>query len=191
MNTIDTIIAGCKNNEPAAREALFRKYAGLLMGVAMRYMKEREDAEDLVQDAFVTIFLKIHQYRGSGSFEGWIKLITAHKAIKLLKRKQKLQSLSVYEKETADVEEEDEPYLSDDITPQFLAECIKKLPDGYRTILNLHLFENLPHKEIADKVGIKESTSRSQYMKARRLLIKIIQEQKKETWTQKKEIMIF
>lgn len=179
MKVLNEIITACKNNEPWARKELFNRYVKVLLGVSCRYLKDRDDAEDVVQDAFIKIFMNIKQYDGRGDFEGWMKRITANTAIQFLKAKQKLkfEPITDYNQSVDEAEEN----IAGDITPEFLLLCINELPLGYKTILNLFLVEGYSHKEIAEKLEIKESTSRSQYTRARRNLLELIKERKQNT----------
>jgi len=174
------IISRCKQNDSKAQELLFNSYSKSLLGICCRYIKNRDDAEDVLQDSFIKIFLNVNQYRGEGNFEGWMKRITVNTALSFLKEKQKIRF------ETADklyIVDEPETEVDNDIKAEYILECLNELPMGYRTIFNLYLVEGFSHKEIADQLGIKEATSRSQYSKARQYLIELIN--KKEEIKQK------
>lgn len=167
------IIDGCKKERPKQQEALFNAYSAVLYGICCRYIGDRDDAEDVLQETFIKIFLNIKHYKQSGSFEGWMKKIAVNSALYFLKHKKKLQfdavdigGLSAGEETGSEVDEE--------MDEQFLLECIHELPLGYKTVLNLYLVEEFSHKDIAEQLGIKESTSRSQYTKARRQLAELI-----------------
>jgi RNA polymerase sigma factor (sigma-70 family) len=133
-----------------------------LMGICLRYMARREEAEDVLQDSFVKIFTSLSSFRNDGSFEGWAKRITVNTALNALKKKRIEFSADVGEQgfEIAESDEVSPPQLDE------LLVCLAGLPDGYRTIINLYLVEEYSHKEIGLMLNIRESTSRSQYSRA-------------------------
>jgi RNA polymerase sigma factor (sigma-70 family) len=158
-----------------------------LYGICCRYVKNRDDAEDVLQDSFIKIFLNVNQFKGEGSFEGWMKRITVNTALTYLKEKQKIKF------ESADklfIVDEVETNLDEDIKVELILNCLNELPMGYRTIFNLYLVEGFSHKEIAEQLGIKESTSRSQYTKARQYMIELLTKKELEQKTQWKAISI-
>ena len=144
----------------------------------MRYARNSADAEDILQDAFIKVFNKLHQYKFEGSFEGWIRKIVVNTALKKY-------SVSRYEKEVNGYEIKDrdessmEPSAYSHLTQKELLKLINNLPDGYRLVFNLFVIEGYPHEEIAEMLGIQPGTSRSQLVKARNMLQKqILQLQK-------------
>ncbi len=187
MENLVEIVNRCKQNDPKAQEILFNSFSKSLYGICCRYLKNRDDAEDVLQDSFIKILLNINQYRGEGNFEGWMKRITVNTALTYLKEKQKIKF------ETADklyIVDEPEEEIDQDIKAEYILECLNELPMGYRTIFNLYLVEGFSHKEIADQLGIKEATSRSQYSKARQYLIELINKKELEKKTQWKAVSI-
>lgn len=187
MENLIEIVDRCKQNDPKAQEILFNSFSKSLYGICCRYLKNRDDAEDVLQDSFIKILLNINQYRGEGNFEGWMKRITVNTALTYLKEKQKIKF------ETADklyIVDEPEEEIDQDIKAEYILECLNELPMGYRTIFNLYLVEGFSHKEIADQLGIKEATSRSQYSKARQYLIELINKKELEKKTQWKAVSI-
>ncbi|MFO0435870.1 MAG: RNA polymerase sigma factor [Sphingobacteriaceae bacterium] len=188
LEALQEIVERCKKDDAKAQEYLFNTYSKTLFGICCRYIKDRDDAQDVLQDSFIKIFLNINQFTGTGNFEGWMKRITVNTALHFLKEKSKLKfegtdNLYVLEDET---EEE----IDSDIKAEYIIECLNELPIGYRTIFNLFLIEGFSHKEIAEKLGIKESTSRSQYTKARKALIELINSKEQNKRTQWKAISI-
>ena len=174
MHIPEELIDGCRRQKQAAQAELFRLLAPRLMGVCYRYSGSREDAEDLLQESFVLIFTRIDSYRSAGSFEGWARRIAVNVALNWLKKNKKI-------KEQVEFEQRHEKFLpGEEEEPEFpiqrdeLMEQIARLPEGYRTILNLFAIEEFSHKEIADQLGITESTSRSQYTRAKRALTDLI-----------------
>lgn len=161
------LIQGCIKRESIAQHALFEKYAGILMTICRRYAKDQPEAEDMLQDAFISIFSHIIQFKSAGSFEGWLKRITVNAAIGMLnKRKVRIVEISndQHEMESQDFN------IHSDLNAEELLKLINQLPDGYRMIFNLYVMEGYSHDEIASMLKIKTATSRSQLSKARAML---------------------
>lgn len=158
---------------------LYQRYLGYAMAVALRYVPVRDDAEDVVQDSFVKILSNIQgfQYRGEGSLKGWILRIVVNKAIGFLRDRSRL---ALVDEIPEDAGEDDNPEV-ERVPPSVLTKMIGELPDGYRLVLNMYVFEKKSHKEIAEQLGIKESTSASQYLRAKSLLGRKIKEYLKQT----------
>jgi RNA polymerase sigma factor (sigma-70 family) len=176
--TEDELIRGCIKGEATCQKELFQRFASRMLGVCNRYARNSGDAEDILQDAFIKVFDKIHQFKFEGSFEGWIRRIMVNTALKKY-------SLRRYEKEVSGYEVKDrdesglEPSAYAHLTEKELLDLINNLPDGYRIIFNLYVIEGYQHDEIAEMLGIQSGTSRSQLVKARTMLQKqIIQLQK-------------
>jgi RNA polymerase sigma-70 factor (ECF subfamily) len=177
--TEDQLVRGCIDKNEAAQKAVFDLYAGKMLGVCMRYARNNADAEDMLQDAFIKVFDKIKQFKGEGSFEGWIRKIVVNTALKKY-------SLIRYDKEISGHEGVDvdqyfltEPGAYAHLSEKELLQLINKLPDGYRFVFNMYVIEGYSHDEIAKMLGIQSGTSRSQLAKARMMLQKqILQIQK-------------
>ena len=167
------LIAGCKREEMWARKELYERYAGAMLSLCARYVGDRDVARDVLQDGFYKIFTKIDDYyESTGSFEAWIKRIFINTALDQLQKKRFLPIISEYEESIEDTGTSAFEKLSIDD----LHRCIAELPDGFRTIFNLYAVEGYSHAEIAETLNIKEVTSRSQYMRARQILQKKVQE---------------
>jgi RNA polymerase sigma-70 factor (ECF subfamily) len=132
------------------------------MGICKRYLKKKEDAEEALGNAFLKIYSTLSQYRGSGSFEGWMKKITVRTCLDFLRAKNSPFDLG-WEHEIAE-----EPIGQDDA--EYLLFLIGQLPVGYRTVFNLYAIEGYKHQEISELLNISEGTSKSQLSKARRML---------------------
>lgn len=176
--TEDQLIKACIREDPASQKEVFSRFSGRMMGVCLRYARNAADAEDILQDAFIKVFSKLHQFKFEGSFEGWIRKIVVNTALKKY-------SVRRYEKEVSGYEITDrdengmEPSAYSHLTQKELMELINNLPDGYRLIFNLYVVEGYQHDEIAAMLGIQPGTSRSQLVKARNMLQKqILQLQK-------------
>lgn len=143
-----------------------------MMSICMRYANSRDQAQDILQDGFVKVFQKMDHYRGEGPLGGWIARTMVNTALDHIRRNKPYDhSLDLTEAEH--LHSEDEHVLSDMSTSE-LMDLIQALPMGYRTVFNLFAIEGYPHKEIADMLGISENTSKSQFMKARAYLRKLL-----------------
>jgi RNA polymerase sigma factor (sigma-70 family) len=172
LMTEELMIAGCLKNNALAQEALYNRFSPRMLGVCYRFAKNREDAEDMLQEGFVKIFTQMHQYRGDGSLEGWIRRIVVHTCINILKKNKKFT-------DSVDLIHANGMHIKEDMIPSILqakqvVECIRLLPLGYKTVLNLYAIEGFSHKEIAHLLDIEESTSRSQYARAKAMLEEIL-----------------
>ena len=170
--TEELLLAGCLKNNAAAQEALYSRFSPRMLGVCYRFAKNREDAEDMLQEGFIKVFTQMHQYRNEGALEGWIRRIVVHTCINNLKKNKKFS-------ESLDIIHANSVYVNEEMIPSIMqakqvVECIRMLPLGYRTVLNLYAIEGFPHKDIAAMLDIEESTSRSQYTRAKAMLEEIL-----------------
>lgn len=169
MIDIDDILKRCKKNDKQAQAQLYNWLAPKLLGLCYRYLQNRDEAEDAMQDAFVKVFTSLDSYKAVGSFEGWAKRIAANTALNTLRTKHKIYfERNLLLVEAIEVEEEEARQLS----AADIMQCLEQLPSGYRTIINMYLIDGFSHKEIAEKLGIAESSSRSQFARARQILMK-------------------
>ena len=170
MENEQQLLSAIKQGDRTAMRQLYERYKGYAMSIGLRYTPEISDVEDVVQDSFVTILTAIGKfdYRGEGSLKGWIGRIVANKAFDFVKQHERITFV-----DTIPDAPNDEPEM-EHIPPDVLTAMIAKLPSGYRMILNLYVFEHCSHREIASKLGIKESTSSSQLSRARQLLTKMM-----------------
>ena len=162
-----------RSGDPTGTRALYERYVGYLTAVCSRYVPDRAAVKDILQDAFISIFTRIadFEYRGEGSLRAWMTRIVVNGALKSLRGSGRFS----YVEEIPDREEEDLETLPQ-VPPAILADMIKALPDGYRTVFNLFVFEKKSHKEIAELLGIKENSSASQFFRARALLARQIKD---------------
>lgn len=174
--TEEAILAGCIRNNATAQKELYARYSPKMLSVCYRFAHNREDAEDMLQEGFIKVFSQIHTFRNQGAFEGWIRRIVVHTCINILKKNKKFnESVDLIHATTLQVREESVPSI---VQAKQVVECIRILPIGYRTVLNLYAIEGYSHKEIADMLDIEESTSRSQYTRARQMLEDILVKKK-------------
>lgn len=162
----DELIEGCRKGNPLAQSELFRQYAPRLLPICYRYAGCRDTADDLLQDSFIKIFINIHSFRGEGNFEGWLKTIAINTCITWVKKNNKMRMVDISVEHKHFIETDDDEWLWP-VTPDELTEAIASLPEGYRVVLNMFAIEGFSHKEIGDKLNISESTSRSQYARAK------------------------
>ena len=165
--TIDSLLEGCKGGERKAQEILYKTLASKMMGVCMRYAKDTYEAEDILQVGFVKVFQKVSEFRGDGSFEGWIRRIMVNTAIETYRKN--LRSLNV-----VDIDEVyDQPQSTFDMSGLELKDLMKlvqQLSNGYRMVFNMYVIEGYSHKEIGQQLGITEGASKSQLSRARAIL---------------------
>lgn len=174
--TEEQMLAGSIKNNASAQEALYNKFSPKMLGVCYRFARNREDAEDMLQEGFIKIFTQLHQYRNEGALEGWIRRIIVHTCINILKKNKKFS-------ESVDIIHATSIHVKEDMIPSIMQakqviECIRMLPIGYRTVLNLYAIEGYSHKEISAMLDIEESTSRSQYTRAKAMLEEILVKKK-------------
>ncbi len=172
----ELMLQGCLDNLATAQEALYNRFSPRMLGVCYRYARNREDAEDMLQEGFIKVYSQIHQFRGSGALEGWIRKIIVHTCINNIKKNKKFS-------DSVDLVHASSLPISDNSIPSMMqakevVECIRLLPIGYKTVLNLYAIEGFSHKEIGAILDIEESTSRSQYTRARALLEEILVKKK-------------
>lgn len=167
-----TLINGCIKGESRAQKQLYEKYASAMLGICLRYVREKETAYDLLQDGFVTLFTKIHTYSGNGSFPAWVKKIFVNTVLEYL-RKNDILRISKEIEEAYHLEDIDVSVF-EQMSENELLECIRRLPDGCRIVFNMYAIEGYSHVEIAQMLNIQESTSRTRYVRARQFLQKML-----------------
>lgn len=161
------LIKGCIKENRHCQKEVFRRYAGKMLSICMRYSRHRMEAEDILQDAFVKVFDNISRFEAKGSFEGWIRRIVVNTALKNYKKKSNRNEQIGLENH---LEIPKDPSVYSHLNEEELLRLVAKLPEGYRIVFNLYAIEGYSHKEIAHQLNIKESTSRSQLVKARKML---------------------
>ncbi len=168
--SLKQLIINCSKNDTKAQSELYQLFSSKLFSVCLKYSRNYAEAEDNLQDAFLTIFKKIGQYDNKGSFEGWLKRITINTAL------QRYRNQGVFEIVNEELIEDVELDIEDDdLTIEFLLRIIQELPDRYRLVFNLYALDGYSHKEIADLLDITMGTSKSNLARARKLLIEKIE----------------
>ncbi|MGB0931116.1 MAG: RNA polymerase sigma factor [Chitinophagales bacterium] len=170
------IIAACKNGNPAAQKQLYEQYKGKMMGVCLRYARNRAEAHDMFQEGFINIFKDLHQYQPTGAFGGWMRRVMVNTALKHIRREKRHLFTHI---ETSEIE--DSYQSNEDVFSSFrekaLLKMVQQLPDGYRMVFNLYVIEGYSHKEIAEQLEVSLSTSKTQLRKAKMALQKMIEKE--------------
>jgi len=168
----EELVKGCLAEVPAYQRALYKRYASKMLTVCLRYAKNREEAEDVLQEGFVTVFAKLPQFKMEGSFEGWVRRIMVNKSIENYRKTSKIYPvLDIEDVEDNFVSSED---ITSNISAKELLSMIQELPPMYKLVFNLYAFDGMTHKEIGASLGIAEGTSKSNLSDARTLLKKKI-----------------
>jgi len=167
----EDVIRGCMNGDGSAQQALYDQYSSKMYGICYRYVRDAMQAEDILVTAFTKIFQRINQFKGDGSFEGWIRRIVVNEALTFLRRNKSMYVEA--DLELAD-REPDYDQLGDHLVAEDLLNMINQLPSGYRVVFNMYAIDGYSHKEIADQLGISENTSKSQLSRARTYLQKML-----------------
>tara|TARA_B100000795_G_scaffold99911_1_gene73487 strand:- start:17923 stop:18456 length:534 start_codon:yes stop_codon:yes gene_type:complete len=164
--TLDKLIHGCKRKDAKAQAELYNRYSGVLFSICLRYSPNKVEAEDNLQDAFITIFNKAEQFKDKGSFEGWIKRITVNTVLQKY-RKQKVFAI----KDEAQIEDTaDEEVIDQGLPLDYLLSIIQELPNRYRLVFTMYVMDGYSHKEIGNLLGISDGTSKSNLARARGIL---------------------
>ena len=166
----EEMLEGCKANQEKAQKYLFQRYSRVMTGVCLRYADSYEEAQDIVQDAFIKVFKKIGTFSGKGSLEGWIRRIMVNTSLDYL-RSIKNERFNVNVDDVSFKLKDNQQVVSS-MQADDLLKIIRTLPRGYRTVFNMYAIEGYSHKEIAEELDISENTSKSQYSRARALLQK-------------------
>jgi RNA polymerase sigma factor (sigma-70 family) len=169
------LVKDCLKGKLQAQRELYEHFAEKMLGVCYRYTRSMRDAEDVLQEGFVKVFHHLSQYKQEGELGAWIRRIMVNTALNFLKRNRKYQEEMFFTEEYLHPVTNDDPAVR--IQAKELADLIRQLPQGYQVIFNLHAVEGYSHVEIGEMLGISDGTSRSQYARARNLLI---------TWIEKK-----
>jgi len=171
VDLLDKIIKGCINADNSAREKLYKMFSSKLYGICLRYAKNVDDAKDIMQEGFIKIFQKINQYKGLGSFEGWLKRIMINCALEKYRNMYYLNEYDdSYNLRDSIIDQKD----GDTLTEKELLELITQLPSKYRMVFNMYAIEGYSHKEIGQILKISEGTSKSNLSRARVILQKKI-----------------
>ena len=158
------IIRGCLQNQATMQKMLYNKYAAKMYGICLRYAHHGEDAKDILQDGFIKVFNNLGKFKGTGSFEGWMRRIFVNTAIEHYRKKN--DTYEIKEAHEEGITDRDLTAL-DKLAADDIVKMISELPNGYRTVFNLFAVEGYAHKEIAEMLNISEGTSKSQFARAK------------------------
>jgi len=172
------LVKECLKGKATAQRVFYDRFASSMLAVCYRYTKSVADAEDVLQEGFVKAFKNLHQFKGEGELGGWIRRIMVTTAINYLKKNSRYASELVFGEEHLHAVSAYQPHMN--LQAKELAALIRQLPSGYQTIFNLYAVEGYSHLEIGKILGIQEATSRSQYARARALLIQWIDQKNNE-----------
>lgn len=169
------LIKGCLKGKPEAQKMLYDLYSPKMMGVCLRYAKNREEAEDIMQEGFIRVFTKLDTFKNKGSLEGWVRRVIVNTALRHIQKNARF--LANVGWEDVDYEMGENETVASNLAYEELLALVNELPDGYRMIFNLYAIDGFSHKEISQKLGISEGTSKSQLARARKYLIREIRKQ--------------
>ena len=172
------LVKDCIRLQATSQRQLYDLFAPSMLGVCFRYTKNMDDAENILQDGFVKVFGNLHQFKGEGDLGAWIRRIMVNTALSYLKTNSRYQHDLLFEDMPLHAVSTDDPAVL--LNAKELSELIRQLPPGFQTIFNLHAVEGYTHVEIGTMLGIRDSTSRSQYARARALLIQWIEKSSKK-----------
>jgi RNA polymerase sigma-70 factor (ECF subfamily) len=175
INTESLLIDSCLKGDRKSQKALYELYSPKMFSICLRYTKNQMDAEDVLQDGFIKLFNNLHRFKGEGSFEGYVRRIFVNTAIEHLRGKKiDITGCEMVENSLSDRQ----PSALDNLYNKDLLKTSSTLSPGYQTIFHMYAVEGFSHKQIAEKLGISESTSKSQYSRAKGILRTIVQRKK-------------
>jgi RNA polymerase sigma-70 factor (ECF subfamily) len=188
LNTEESILDGCISGKREFQELLYKRYSGKMFALCLRYCRNRPDgereAEDVLQEGFITVFKNIHTFRRDGSLEGWIRRIIVNTALMHLRATKKELDFSDIDDLSGHYHPESHFDTAAEVNAKELTRMLDLLPEGYRIVFNLFAIEGYSHKEIAETLGISEGTSKSQLSKARGYLQEMLRKITAETITE-------
>lgn len=171
------LIQACKKQDTQAQKLLWEKFSPTMFGVCKRYVKNYEDAEDVLVEAFFKVLTKIDMYSGNGSFEGWIRRIVVNEALMFLRKRNNFKhTLEIND----NLDHKTTVTVEDKLQAQDIIKLLDQLPDGYRTVFNLYVIEGYKHREIAEELGISINTSKSQLILAKKRMGQLLNKQEVE-----------
>lgn len=173
--TEEQLIKECISGNAAAHKKFYDLFAKKMMGVCLRYTNNPDEAQDVLQDGFIKVFGKLPKFVSKGSLEGWVRRIMVNTALDQYRKNKKFQKDIEIDAVSFKLEKSD--FIIETINANDLLKIIQTIPEGYRVVFNLFAIEGYSHKEIAEKLGVTESTSKSQYSRAKKMLRKRLVEE--------------
>lgn len=172
--TDEQLVNECVSGNPIAQKKFYDLFARKMMGVCLRYASSYEEAQDVLQDGFIKIFKKLPDFESKGSLEGWVRRIMVNTALDSYRKNKKHFNDVPVDSVSYMLDKDD--FIVESINAEDLLQIIHAIPEGYRIVFNLFAIEGYSHKEIAERLGVTESTSKSQYSRAKKLLRKLLVE---------------
>ena len=163
-----TLVQECVKGNPRAQRSLFDRFAPKMLSVCLRYAKDQEQAEDILQDGFVKVFGKLNDFKNEGSLEGWIRRVMVNTALDQIRKN--LRVLGDVSTDDVSYKIESNDFIAENLIAEDLMKMVRSMPEGYKVVFNMFAIEGYSHREIAKSLGITESTSKSQYSRARAYL---------------------
>ena len=164
------ILDACRSGDRFAQRRLYEHFKGKMFVVCLRYANNRQDAEDILQEGFVKVFRDLHQYKGAGSLEGWIRKVMLNTALQYIRQQKSLLNTVDFDQQAFQIREDDSPEDDNLEMARLLLRLMHEMPPGFRTVLNLYILEGFSHQEIADELQISVGTSKSQLNRAKAFL---------------------
>lgn len=168
--TEEELIQGCIRQDRKAQQALYERFAPLVTGICRRYLKSEEDAEDVLVETMFKVFNRLSDFKGEGSFEGWIRRIAVNEALMFLRKNNRIGTMEAL----LDFDLPTQTTVVDTLSMNDILHALDQLPDGYRTVFNLYVIEGYKHREIADLLGVSINTSKSQLVMAKERMQKAL-----------------
>lgn len=168
----EDLIKGCVKGDRLSQKTFFERFSPRILAVSMRYAEDKDAAYDILQETFIKVFEKIKSYKNEGSIEGWVRRICVNTALDHIRRNKQNKFTDDVDDVKYKLSSNETPI--DELQAEDLMEILNSIPVGYRTVFNLYVIEGYSHKEIAEQLEITESTSKSQFSRARAMLQKII-----------------
>jgi RNA polymerase sigma-70 factor (ECF subfamily) len=176
MSNDKLVVEACIREERVAQRQLYEQFAGKLYAVSLRYMKSRDEAQDVLQDAFIKIYKNLHSFRFDCPLEAWLKRIVINTALKAIQKRGQMPTMDIVDYQ-GDLDENPGNMGLENLKMDTLLGLINELPEGCRAVFNLYAIEGYKHHEIAELLNINEGTSKSQFSRARTLLIEKIEKE--------------
>lgn len=177
MNVVEIsdekLVKGCLKGDSLYQKTLFDKFSPRMLGIAQRYIKNEDEAHDILQETFIKVFNNLNKYKHNGSLEGWVRKICVNASLDYLRKNKNLK----FNDDVEELEyklESTETNVLQDLAAEDLMGILNQLPEGYKAVFNLFVIDGFSHKEIAEQLDISVNTSKSQFSRARGLLKKII-----------------
>lgn len=175
-NSEQELVAACRRGERSAQKRVYELFSGRMINICKRYTKDADQAQDLMHDGFIKVFMNIKSFKGQSSLQTWITRIMINNCISAI-RKDLKRGIQV-QVENVPLKEEEPDYFEEPrgITAKQVFQCLQDLPLGYKTVFSLYVLDGYSHREISEELGVSEGTSKSQLSKAKRMLAKMLRE---------------